>query len=74
MQCSKSKVKVYDSAFHSHPEDIQKSIVIALCIAEKVVTISIMDTHMPPTPNDCGVYAIAMMVTIAYGSEPCFSS
>ena len=26
---------------------------------------------MQPTPIDCGIFAIAMMVTIAYGGEPC---
>ena len=61
MQCCKNKVKVYDSAFHSHPEEEQTLIVKALCTDQKVVTICIMDAQMQPAPNDCGVYAIAMM-------------
>jgi len=73
MQCSEDSVKVYDSAFHSHPKAVLLSIVKALVRDEETIRVSIMDTEMQPTPNDCGIYAIAMMVTIAYGSEPCFS-
>ena len=74
MQCSDDSVKVYDSAFHSHPKEVLLSIVKALVTDEKTLKVSIMDTEMQPTPNNCGIFAIAMMVTIAYGDEPCYSN
>ena len=33
-----------------------------------------MNTEMQCGPNDCGVYVSAMMISIAYGEDPCYLS
>ena len=67
-QCSTPKT-VYDSAF----QEVLLSIIKALGrVHEKPLKVSIMDTETQPTLNDCGIFAIAMMVTIAYDGEPFF--
>ena len=73
MDCPQGSVRIYDSAFHSQPPSVLKANTKALVAPEQLVRVSIMNTEMHCTPNECGVYVAAMMTSIAYGEDSCLS-
>ena len=70
IDCSNHEVKIYDSLYNSINEDTQ--IVIAALLKSKCFHISMHMMNMAKQygGTECGLYAIATMVCLAFGDDP----
>ena len=64
-------VRLYDSGLSlGVSTSIEKSVCNMLRSPDNSVSIKLMNNDVQPNTNDCGVYAIAFAVSLAFGKEP----
>ena len=63
-------VRLYDSGLSlGVSTSIEKSVCNMLCSPDSSVSIKLMNNDVQPNTNDCGVYAIAFAVSLAFGKS-----
>ena len=66
-------VKLYDSSLAlGVSTSIEMSVSNMLRSPESSISIKLMNSDIQPNTNDCGVYAIAFAVSLAFGKEPAY--
>ena len=66
-------VKFYDSSLAlGVSTSIEMSVSNMLRSPESSISIKLMNSDIQPNTNDCGVYAIAFAVSLAFGKEPAY--
>ena len=64
---------MYDSGYNQRvPTGIERSVANILCTPEDTIYVRIMNNDVQPNSSDCGLYAIAFAVSLAYGKDPVY--
>jgi len=68
--CDKEAVNVYDSLYPSVNEETETIIARLLFSASANIQINMMNVSKQQGTTDCGIYAIATLTALAFGSDP----